>query len=85
MWRVSYLQAVEPDALPAREGVAVEVDDELDGQGFPRVDVVGRDRDEVLAYVHEQWSGDEDPGWFAEYVVGRIHEVPIAYDEYLAR
>lgn len=83
MYRLSYLQAVEPDALPAREGLVVEVDADLDGQGFPRVDVVARDRDVLIAYVYWHWSGDEDPDWFREYVVNRVTEYPIDFDEYV--
>lgn len=83
MYRLSYLQAVEPDALPAREGIVVEVDPDLDGQGFPRVDVVARDRDELIAYVHWCWSGDDDPDWFRECVVERVTEWPMDFDEYV--
>lgn len=84
LYRVSDLQAVEPDALPEREGIIVEVDPEPDSMGFPRVDVVGRTRDEVIAYVHWHWSGDDDPDWFREYVVDRVMEAPMAYDDYVA-
>lgn len=82
MYRLSYLQAVEPDTLPSREGVVVEVDPDLDDYGFPRVDVVARDRDVLIEYVRANW-GDDDAEWFRTYVEGRITEPPISYDEYV--
>lgn len=81
MYRLSYLQAVEPDALPAREGIIVEVDPDLDDMGFPRVDVVARDRDTLIAYVREHW-GDDDADWFRQYVVGGIIEAPMDFADY---
>jgi hypothetical protein len=83
VYRLSYLQAVELDSLPSREGVVVEVDPDLDEYGFHRVDVVARDRDVLVEYVRENW-GDDDRDWFREYVEGRISEPPISYDEYTA-
>lgn len=82
MYRLSYLQAVEPEALPAREGLVVEVDADLDDYGFPRVDVVARDRDVLIEYVRWHW-GDDDADWFRDYVVARITEPPIDYDDYV--
>lgn len=81
MYRLSYLQAVEPEALPAREGLLVEVNDDLDGQGFPRVDVVADDRDVLIEYVREHW-GDDDADWFREYVVGGVVEASMDFADY---
>jgi hypothetical protein len=74
MFAVTDLQAVEPEALEASAGIRVEVDEELDSMGFPRVSVFGETRDQVIAYVRDQW-GDDDPQWFAEYVVARVEEI----------
>ena len=82
MYRLSYLQAVEPEALPAREGLVVEVDADPDDYGFPRVDVVARDRDVLIAYVREHW-GDDDADWFRTYVEGRVMALDLDYDEYV--
>ena len=85
LYRVSDLQAVEPDALPQWEGIIVEVDPDPDDMGFSRVDVVGDTRQREIAYVHEGWDGDCDPQWFHEYVVDRVIEAPMAYADYAAR
>lgn len=84
LYRIGDLQAVEPDALPTREGILVERHPDLDDMGFPRVDVVSNSPATLIAYVHEQWSGDEDPQWFAEYVVGRITEHHVDWAAYEA-
>lgn len=84
MYRLSYLQAVEPDALSSVDGILVEVDDELDGMGFPTVDIVAASREEIVEYVRTNW-GDDDAAWFREYVVDRIVEAPLDFAEYLAR
>lgn len=75
IYRVNDLQAVEPDALPSREGIVVERHADLDSMGFPTVDVVSDSPATLISYIHEQWSGDEDPSWFAEYVIGRVTAV----------
>lgn len=72
---VDDLQAVEPEYLEPREGIAVVVADDLDSMGFPRVTVLGPTREAVIEYVHDQWSGDADPDWFQEWVVDRVEEV----------
>jgi hypothetical protein len=70
-WSVAYLQAAEPDALPAAEGILVEIVEDADEMGLPRVDVSGPSREAVLDYIRAHW-GDEDADWFDEYVAGRI-------------
>lgn len=67
---VDYLQAVEPEHLPVREGVEVTVMDEAGGMGFPQVEVRAADRAALIAYCEEVWP--EDPDWFREYVVARV-------------
>lgn len=76
-FRVEDLQAVEPDALERRDGIVVTVHPELDGMGFNTVDVEGPTRDAVVEYVRSQW-GEEDPAWFAEYVVARVRTLPVS-------
>lgn len=76
LYRVAYLQAVEPEFLPTPpEGVEVDVvEGHRDEMGFPRVDVTARTREAVLAYVREAW-GDDDAEWFADYVEARVERV----------
>lgn len=73
-YRVDYLQTVEPDKLAPRDGIAVDVETMRDDMGLPRVSVTGPTREAVIDYVRSEW-GDEDGGWFADFVVGRIWEV----------
>ncbi len=68
---VTSLQAVEPDALKPQDGIVVTEDEAADSMGFPRVNVYGPTRDAVIEYVRREW-GDEDPDWFADYVVARL-------------
>lgn len=75
MFRVDYIQAVEPDELPKRDGIRIIIEPELDGMGFNRVAVCGESREAVLEYVREAW-GDEDPDWFREWIADRIEEFP---------
>lgn len=68
---VDELQACEVDALTEVEGISVEVE-RIDNQGFPRVRVDGPTPEAVVEYVRAEWGDEEDPEWFAEYVVGRV-------------
>lgn len=73
-YELSYLQAVEPEALPRDRDVDVFVHEELDGQGFNEVSLSAETPEQIVAYVREFW-GDDDEKWFAEYVVARIERV----------
>lgn len=79
MFRLSDLQAVEPESLKSTEGVLVEISEERDP--FAHADLVAASAEEIAEYVREHW-GDDDGDWFANYVVARIIEVPADYTEY---
>lgn len=71
---VDDIQAVEPDELPKPpKGVEVDVAEDLDSMGFPRVTVYGPTREAVIEYVREGW-GDDDADWFQTYIVDRVQE-----------
>lgn len=72
---VTDLQAVEPDELTKRPDVTVEVADELDSMGFPRVTIVAETIDALTEYVWTHWGAD-DPAWFEAYVLDRIEVRP---------
>jgi hypothetical protein len=71
---LTYLQCVEVETLPTDGPVVVDVERDRDDFGFPRVDLLCGDRDELIAYVREHW-GEEDPEWFQTYVVERIERI----------
>ncbi len=68
---ITSLQAVEPDALQPQDGIVVTLDEAADSMGFPRVNVYGKTREAVIEYARREW-GEEDPSWFADYVVARV-------------
>ena len=77
-WIVDDLQSVEPESLEPRKYIELVIDPEPDNHGFARVSVSGPTREAVVEYVRSQW-GDEDSGWFAEYVEARVRqEEPLA-------
>jgi hypothetical protein len=73
-YRVTYLQACEPDLLEPAEGIVVVQDPDVDSMGMPRVTVYGPTRWAVQSYVRREW-GDDDRDWFREYVTDRIELV----------
>jgi hypothetical protein len=83
MFQVTDLQACEPMELfrdkPA--GIALRFDAELDSMGFDRVTVAAADRDALIDFVRDNWGNDEETGgWFTEYVLDRIEDVPTITD-----
>jgi hypothetical protein len=72
MFYVTDMQAVEPDTLEAQHGVRWEITEEADSMGFPRVTVSADKREDLIAYIADQWGADEDPAWFQEYVLDRV-------------
>lgn len=78
MYRVTALQAVEPDELFRNkpESVTVDVSDELDGMGFNTVTITAPTEGEVFAFVLNNWGDDAATGgWFTEHVVRRLERV----------
>lgn len=71
---VDDLQACEPDALTKQDGISVEITEQSDSMGFPRVAVKGDSREAIIDYVRENW-GDDDTEWFADQVCDRIEQV----------
>lgn len=68
------LEAVQPETLEFGEGVEVTVHAGRREHVSSRacsVDLASENRHALIAYVKEHW-GDEDPEWFATYVVARI-------------
>jgi hypothetical protein len=72
MFFVDDLQACEPEFLTSSDGTHV-VREGRDAMGFARVRVEGPTRASVVEYVRANW-GEEDPGWFKEWVVDRVRE-----------
>lgn len=74
-YTVSYLQACEVEEIlaPNDDGVRVEIMEERDDMGFPRVYVVAPTRETLLEFIREHW-GDDDDEWFNDYVVSRVEE-----------
>ena len=75
MFRVTDLQAVEPDELFKNkpEAIKVDVEEQLDSQGFNRVIVTAPTRGELLAFVLNNWGDDAATGgWYQSHVVDRV-------------
>lgn len=77
MFVLTDIQACEPEALPAVDGVTVTVDVERDdtSAGCARVSIAAPTREAILDYVQLNW-GTADGDWFEDYIVRRITEVP---------
>lgn len=76
IYRVSDVQAAEPDELDPPAGVWLEFDPEKDSMGLDRVAISASTREDLLAYVRDTW-GDDDAtgGWYSEWIVARVEEV----------
>lgn len=69
---VDLIEACDPEALPAVEGINVTVTGKHDTMSrCPVVEITGPSRKAVENYVRENW-GDDDSRWFATWVVARI-------------
>lgn len=71
---VDDVQAVEPESLVPMFGCEMEVAQEVDSMGFPRVTITGPSREAVASYVRAQWMNYPDPDeeWFQRHIVDRI-------------
>ena len=82
MYELKGLQAVEPMELLRHlpENVGLTVRPGLDVQGFHTVDVVADTREALVAYVKEQWGGEDDIDWLNETLQQiRSTEPPFPY------
>lgn len=64
-----------PRSGSPRPGVWVAVGDELDGMGFPRIEVRASTRELLLEFVEDNWGHQIDTDWFDAHVVDRILEI----------
>lgn len=78
---VGHLQVVDRRDLRRNlpEGIRLIYEGGKDDMGFDRVEISAPSREQLLDFVRANW-GDDDDQWFAEWVEGRIEEVPVCED-----
>src|SRR5262245_11458551 len=73
MFHIEGIQATEPSALfDLPGGIGLNVRPERDTQGFYTVDLVGEDREDLIAFLVDNWGDDAATGGWTSEQIQRI-------------